>query len=399
MKTHIPNVDGFTPEYAGQDLTKKHSPGNPVGLKKKLVIATAVSVSLIVGFIVIVAFSGKPKMKPLPDANQDKSLASEAVKALPTDYSKIPRPKPAKVPTVAPLQSEAMVVKEDPNEAAIRKMLADHELQKMKRALKSQESEISFSNVDLKASQSASDAILNQMSSADSSVSAPVAQSARDDANRQDDKKGFLSGTRNDSTNLQQRIKRPSSPYQVLPGTVIPAVLLTGINSDLPGQISGQVSQNVFDSAIGRHLLIPQGTKVIGEYDSRVSYGQERVLIVWTRLIFPNGKSLNLEGMPGIDLSGYAGLTDQVNNHYGKILTGVIFGSMLGAGAQVAHGSNRTVNPEFGQLALEGAAQNINEAGQEITRKNLNIQPTLEIRPGFRFNVFVTKDITLEPYF
>ena len=181
-------------------------------------------------------------------------------------------------------------------------------------------------------------------------------------------------------------------------GSIVPGILLTGINSDLPGKLLAQVSQNVFDTVSGNHLILPQGTKVVGEYDSRIVYGQERVLIVWTRLVLPNGKSIDLQGMPGVDLSGYAGLSEKVNNHYLKLLSGVVFGSIIGAGAQVARGPNRTLDPSFGQLALEGAAQNINRAGQQITERNLNIQPTLEVSPGHRFNIFVTKDILLEPY-
>jgi type IV secretion system protein VirB10 len=102
--------------------------------------------------------------------------------------------------------------------------------------------------------------------------------------------------------------------------------------------------------------------------------------------------------MPGVDLSGYAGLHEWVNNHYLKLLTGVVFGSLLGAGAQIANGSNRNVDPAYGQLALEGFAQDTNQVGQQITRRNLNIQPTIEISPGQRFRVFVTKDIVLPPY-
>ena len=399
MKSHIPNKEGHVPEEAGRNLTKRIVPENPVGLRKKLVLGTVISVGLILGFVVIVALSHKPKMKGLSDSSTDKGLTSEAVRALPEDYSKIPKPKPTKAPTPVPSTETISSVVDDNGDAAVIKILKEYELQRLRRSLKARDADVLYTDINLRDSSQQGQLLLNNQAGPSDPNSMIIAtQSARDDANRQDDKRSFIKESRADATTLFQSIKKPTSPYQILPGTVIPGVLLTGINSDLPGQISGQVSQNVFDSAIGRHLLIPQGTKVIGEYDSRVSYGQERVLIVWTRLIFPNGKSLSLEGMPGVDLSGYAGLSDQVNNHYGKIITGVIFGSVLGAGAQVARGSNRNIDPAFGQLALEGSAQNINQAGQEITRKNINIQPTLEIRPGFRFNVFVTRDITLEPY-
>ena len=147
----------------------------------------------------------------------------------------------------------------------------------------------------------------------------------------------------------------------------------------------------------GAHLLLPQGTKAIGTYDSRVSYGQERVLVIWTRLLRPDGSTLSLEGMPGTDLSGYAGLTGSVNNHYLRLLSGVVLGSVIGASAQIAVGANSS-NPSFAQLAVQGAGQNINEAGQQITRRNLNIQPTIEVAPGSRLNIFATRDLILPPW-
>lgn len=170
-----------------------------------------------------------------------------------------------------------------------------------------------------------------------------------------------------------------------------------GINSDLPGQIGCMISQNVYDTVTGRYLLLPQGTKAFGTYDSRIAYGQERVLVVWTRLLRPDGSTLSLEGMPGIDLSGYSGLTGHVNNHYLRLLAGVVLGSVLGASAQIAVGAN-SQNPSFAQLAIQGAGQNVNEAGQQITRKNLNIQPTIEVPPGGRLNIFATKDLILPPW-
>jgi len=187
------------------------------------------------------------------------------------------------------------------------------------------------------------------------------------------------------------------SPYSFLAGAILPCVLIQGINSDLPGQIGCMISQNVYDSVTGKYLLIPQGTKAIGTYDSRVAYGQNRVLVVWTRLERPDGSTLSLEGMPGTDLSGFAGLTGHVNNHYVRLLTGVVLGSLIGASAQIAVGAN-SQNPSFAALAVQGAGQNINEAGQQITRKNLNIQPTIEVRPGSRLNIFATKDLVLPPW-
>ena len=152
---------------------------------------------------------------------------------------------------------------------------------------------------------------------------------ARDDANRQDDKTEFADRARDTDFQLHARLERPRSPYTLFAGTILPCVMTQGINSDLPGQIGCMISQNVYDTVTGRHLLLPQGTKVIGTYDSRIAYGQSRVLVVWTRLLRPDGSTLSLDGMPGIDLSGYAGLTGHVNNHYLRLLGGVVLGSIL----------------------------------------------------------------------
>jgi type IV secretion system protein VirB10 len=221
--------------------------------------------------------------------------------------------------------------------------------------------------------------------------------STRDDANAQDAKNDFVSRNRGSDFDLHERVEHPRSPYTLFAGTILPCVLTQGINSDLPGQIGCMISQNVYDTVTGRHLLIPQGTKAIGTYDSRVAYGQERVLVVWTRLLRPDGSTLSLDGMPGVDLSGYAGLTGHVNNHYLRLLGGVVLGSLIGASAQIAVGAN-SQNPSFAALAMQGAGQNINEAGQQITRKNLSIQPTIEVRPGARLNIFATKDLILPPW-
>jgi type IV secretion system protein VirB10 len=227
-----------------------------------------------------------------------------------------------------------------------------------------------------------------------------IVPGGEDDQNMQDEKRTFANEAREQSPYLLASMQQPLSKYEIKAGTIIPSLLITGLNSDLPGQITAQVRENVFDTASGRYLLIPQGTRLVGEYDSKVAYGQERALIVWSRLIMPNGNSISLEGMPGVDMSGYAGISDRVNNHYAKLITGVILGSVIGAGAQVATGGQGTAfnAPSFGQLAVSGAAQNINQAGQQITQRNLNLQPTIEIRPGLKLNVFVTKDMILKPY-
>lgn len=221
-----------------------------------------------------------------------------------------------------------------------------------------------------------------------------------DDQNLQGEKREFARERPSELPYVKATLLSPLSPYELKAGTILPALLITGINSDLPGQLVAQMRENVYDTVTGNHLLIPQGTRLIGEYDSKIAFGQERVLVVWTRLIMPNGDSVSLEGMPGADLSGYAGVSGKVNNHYGKLVTGVVLGSVIGAGAQVAVGGQGAPNvpPSFGQLAVSGAAQNINQSAQQHTGKVLNMQPTIEVTPGDKINVFVTKDMILKPF-
>ncbi len=190
------------------------------------------------------------------------------------------------------------------------------------------------------------------------------------------------------------RIAAPPSPYVVQAGAVIPAALITGIRSDLPGQITAQVTENVYDSPTGRLLLIPQGTRLIGEYDNGVGFGQRRVLLVWNRLILPNGKSIVLERQPGADSQGYAGIEDGVDYHWRDLARAAALSTLLGIGAELAtDDSDRLVS-----AIRNGAQDTINDAGQQIVRRQLSIQPALTIRPGFPVRVIVTRDLVLEPY-
>lgn len=180
--------------------------------------------------------------------------------------------------------------------------------------------------------------------------------------------------------------------------------MLTGVNSDLPGNMIAQVSQNVFDSATGLHLLIPQGTKIYGVYDSRVVYGQERVLIAWNRLIFPDGSSLTLGAMPGADMSGMAGLNDDVNNHYLRIFGSALMMSLVSGGmAYAMDGVNTGTSTDNGTTMQDemtsALAAQLGQTTTTLLQKNLSIKPTLEIRPGYLFNIVVTKDMVFrEPY-
>jgi type IV secretory pathway VirB10-like protein len=218
------------------------------------------------------------------------------------------------------------------------------------------------------------------------------------DPNLQDEKRNFSNQSGSKQSYATSILTAPLSPYEIKAGTIVPVVLITGLNSDLPGNIVAQVRENVYDSTSGKYLLIPQGTKVIGIYDSKVAYAQSRALVNWSRMIFPNGYSLDLQNLSGIDQSGYTGLKDKVNNHTGKLALGIFLTSVLGATVQMAGGSSNSPNPTYDELAAQGASQSLQQAGNKIVQKDLDVQPTLEIRPGFLFNLFVDKDFVLQPY-
>ena len=195
---------------------------------------------------------------------------------------------------------------------------------------------------------------------------------------------------------LQSQVIKPAQ-YSILTGTVIPATLVTGINSDIPGQVTAQVSQNVYDTARGKYLLIPQGSRLIGGYSANVIYGQERLLLGWQRIIFPDGRSIDIGSMPGTDQAGYSGVTDEVNNHYLRLYGSSLMLSVISAGSAWAadRTSNDNDSKSFSNEFASSAGSQMSQTLSELIRKNMNIAPTLTVRPGFRLNVMVTKDITV----
>jgi type IV secretory pathway VirB10-like protein len=213
--------------------------------------------------------------------------------------------------------------------------------------------------------------------------------------NMQDRKSAFLNGPVDRKTVSPDRLANPASRYVVQAGAVIPAALITGIRSDLPGQVTAQATENVYDSPTGRFLLIPQGSKLIGLYDSQISFGQDRVLLVWTRLIMPNGRSIVLERQPGADTQGFAGLEDEVDHHWGRLLTAAALSTVLGVGAELGATNNDSA---IVTALRRGSTDSLNHTGQQLVRRNLNIQPTITIRPGFPVRVIVNRDLVLAPY-
>lgn len=212
------------------------------------------------------------------------------------------------------------------------------------------------------------------------------------DPNLQSRKTAFATETAASDIYNPNRLQTPASPYQVMAGTLIPASLITGINSDLPGTIIAQVTQPVYDTVTGGHLLIPQGARLIGRYQSEVSFGQDRALVVWDRMIFPGGSSIQISE-PGADASGYAGLSDRTDHHWDRVFLGAGLATVLGIGAELGSDGDGDVE----RAIRRGTTDTINEAGQRVVDRNLGIQPTIRVRPGWPVRVIVTRDIILRP--
>jgi len=226
-----------------------------------------------------------------------------------------------------------------------------------------------------------------------------LALPAEPDQNMQSKKNEFFAnGGGDDKEYVSKSLKQPISKYEIKAGTVIPVVLVTSINSDLPGNVVGMVNESVYDSRTGEHLLIPQGTRVLGRYSSEVSYGQNRVQVSWVRMIRPDGSSIVLDQMPGVDLSGSTGYADKVNNHYGRLAGGIVLSSILSGAATLSQGSYDYQSQTVEQRMAANVGNNISSVGNQMAAKNLNIQPTIEIRAGKKVNIMVNKDFVLSPY-
>ncbi|MBS2127050.1 TrbI/VirB10 family protein [Burkholderia thailandensis] len=347
--------------------------------------------------------------------NVDRVSKSEELDQLPTDYSKLPPPLPAKVPELGPplpgdlgpavvkSQQPAVANYEPPSQDAA---AAERDALR-KEAEAAAGSSVFFRSskpqraATLAATQTASAAPASGLASFDAQAPGPAATAAQPAdptavQNRQDQKETFQKAgtteTRN-SGNLQM----PTSPYQVMAGTVIAAALVTGVKSDLPGDVIGTVTEPVYDTATGRYLLIPQGSRIFGRYNSQVAYGQSRVQVVWNRIILPDASSLTLDNLAGTDPAGYAGLEDGVDWHWDRIFEGAALTTLLGVGAELAAPENRNGDRVIiaGRDSLQGS---VNQSGQEMTRRNLNIQPTLTERPGLSVRIIVNRDLVLRPY-
>jgi type IV secretory pathway VirB10-like protein len=215
------------------------------------------------------------------------------------------------------------------------------------------------------------------------------------DPNGQQRKADFLAGKYGGGDTNPYPLVSAASPWTLSAGSVIAASLITGLNSDLPGLVTAQVTENAYDSVTGRTLLIPQGSRLIGSYDSVVAFGQKRALVVWQRILLPDGSSIRIDNVPATDTAGYAGVSDKVDVHTWQVLKGVALSTLLGVGSELSFGSSES---DLVRAIRESAQQSGSRAGDRLVTRNLNIQPTIRVRPGWSLRVVVHKDIVLRPW-
>ena len=338
--------------------------------------------------------------------NVDRVSKSEGLDGLPSDYSKLPKvPElgpplpgdlgPAIVKSQQPVTAAYTAPGHDPNDALRKEAEAAAASSVFFRSGAQAAAPVAQSRVAA-APGFAANAAFDPMAAGPASTAAQPADPTAVQ-NRQDQKEVFLKGGSTETRN-SGNLALPASPYQVMAGTVIAGALVTGIKTDLPGDVIATVTEPVFDTATGKFLLIPQGSRILGRYNSQVSYGQSRVQVVWNRIILPDTSSLTLDNLVGTDPAGYAGLEDDVDWHWNRIVAGAVLTTLLGVGAELAAPESRQDGNRIVIAGRDSAQDSINQDGQEITRRNMNIQPTLTARPGSPLRIIVNRDLVLRPY-
>lgn len=364
--------------------------------RKVLITLVGVSSSLVFG-LTLWALHERSSAKPPPELyNTDAKTTADGLAALPRDYTALPKNVPKLGPPLpGDLGRPILAAQGQLPQPAI-----DPEEQRVGQEREAARTAKLFASTNARERATTSTQVSYSSNGESQFQSAPfTAEPAPIDPgaiqNMQDRKLAFVNAPADRRTMSPDRLEQPASRYVLQAGAVIPAALITGIRSDLPGQITAQVTESVYDSPTGKFLLIPQGSKLIGVYDSQIAFGQSRVLLVWNRLILPDGRSIVLERQPGADASGYSGLEDEVDHHWLRLTGAAALSTILGVGTQL--GTTGDENALI-QALRRGGAQSLNQTGQQIVGRNLNMQPTLTIRPGFPVRVIVMRDLVLAPY-
>lgn len=394
-----------SPKLDPEQLQLRASPRRAVRFKRGIIVAIAAVGSGTVLGVTMMALQG-PALRIKEQAeelyNTERKPTAEGLQRLPADYSAV-KPKPPVLGPPLPGDLGRPILEHQrqlgitPGQA-----VSDEEQRLAQQAIEARESQVFF-RIENRPRQA--DAAGNgQGGRPPFDGTAPQSDAARDsasvapaegDQNNQQHKLDFVSQRNTSGIYNLHALQMPASPYQLMAGSVIAASLITGINSDLPGLVVAQVTENVHDTVTGSTLLIPQGSRLIGAYDSVVAFGQRRALLVWQRILLPDGSSIEIDNLPATDTAGYAGLEDKVDFHTWQLMKGVALATLLGVGTELSLGQDES---DLVKAIRESAQQNVSQAGQRITEKNLNIQPTITVRPGWPLRVIVHKDLVLRPY-
>lgn len=400
------------PKVDAQTLELRAAPAAVTRLNRRTLMVLIGGVALLVMMAAI--WSLQPRERKGANTtelyNVDRISRAEGLATLPSDYSQLPLPKPPEPPPVLgdPLPGDlGRPVLRAEREAGMHPHGGPDAAEAERLARLKEAEEAARSPLFYKSSQRGGSAAggsgaggpgagLDAAMLADASAQAGMLD-AVPAQNLQSNKAAFAQGG-DVATQSAHGLTAPRDPYTLMAGTVISAALVTGIKSDLPGDVMATVTSPVYDSATGEHLLIPQGSRLMGRYNSQVAYGQSRVQAVWERVILPDTSSVTLDSLAATDPAGFAGLEDDVDWHWDRILAGAALTTLLGVGAELAAPDTSGSDGRIVIATRDSVQDSVNQVGQEMTRRNMNIQPTLTIRQGMPVRVLVNRDVTLRPY-
>ncbi|RVA10263.1 TrbI/VirB10 family protein [Mesorhizobium sp. M7A.F.Ca.US.002.01.1.1] len=395
---------GIPPKLDPEELQLRASPRRVVRFRRGVIIAIAALGSGAVFGVTMIALQG-PALRIRDQAedlyNTERKPTAEGLDTLPHDYSGM-KPKPPVLGLPLPGDLGRPILERQRQLGIVPGQDISAEEQRLaQQAIEARESRVLFrvenraQKTDVGESVQTAQHPFEALPQSEAGRASASVAAAEGDQNNQQRKLDFLSQRSTGGIYNPHALQTPISPYQLTAGSVIAASLITGINSDLPGLVVAQVTENVHDTVTGNILLIPQGSRLIGVYDSVVAFGQKRALLVWQRILLPDGSSAEIDNLPASDTAGYAGLEDEVDFHTWQMIKGVALATLLGVGTEFSLGENES---DLVKAIRESAQQNASRAGQRITEKNLNIQPTIVVRPGWPLRVIVHKDIVLRPY-
>lgn len=401
--TSIPTGSASTPKSDPETLVLRAAPGRVTRFRRGAIVAIAATGSTVIVGVAWLAL--KPSTLSLVAPSEERQLAAkaptDALAGAPTGYGDVPRlgaPLPGDLgrPILNHQRETGTVMPPiDPAADAAQRAAQDAAAERQRIAAEQRAAREAGVMLQIAGatSRTATAAPVSDAAGAGAPPEAPPSRAAIDpDPNGQQRKNELVGRANRDDDINPHALTQPVSPWTLHAGSIIAASLITGLNSDLPGLVTAQVTENVYDSVTGRTLLIPQGSRLIGSYDSVVAFGQSRALVVWQRIILPDGSSIRIDNVPATDTQGYAGLSDRIDRHTWQLLKGVALSTLLGVGTELSFGSTES---DLVRAIRESAQQSGARAGDQLVTRNLNVQPTLRVRPGWPLRIVVHKDIVV----